>query len=83
MGSVGMVGSHIVLSAGVRRAYSGSVRLMTIRQALGASENHGTSPVCSLVLGHFQVPHGLQIKGKGHREASNSHAQDINTCRSF
>lgn len=68
MGSVGMVGSHIVLSAGVRRAYSGSVRLMTIRQALGASENHGTSPVCNLVWDIPRCPTDCKLKAKDTRK---------------
>lgn len=76
-------GSPIVVSAGVRGAYSGSVRPMTIRQALDASGCHGAGPVYSLVLGHFQVPHGWQNKGKEPGEAGSFHAQDINTCRPF
>lgn len=54
------VAGPIVVSAGVRGAYSGSVIPMIIKQELAAaSGSHGTGPVCSQVLGHFQVPHGL------------------------
>lgn len=83
MGGVGFAGSPLVVSTGVMGAYSGSVRPMTIRQALGASGSHGTGPVYSQVLGHFQVPHGQQNRDKGHREAGGSLAQDVNTCGPF
>lgn len=77
MEGLGITGSPVVVSAGVRGEYSGSIRPMTSRQALAASGSHGTGPVCSQVLEHFQVSHGLQNKGKGHWEAGGSHAQDI------
>lgn len=77
MEGLGAAGAPVVVSVGVKGAYSGSVRPMTSRQALAASGSQGTRPVCSQVLEHFQVPHGLQNKGKGHWEASGSHAQDI------
>lgn len=81
MEDLGVAGSPVVVSAGVRGAYSGSIRPTTSRQAPAAS--WGTGPVHSQVLEHFQVPHGLQNKGKGHWEAGRSCAKDIHTCRPF